>query len=157
MTSINIFTLGCSKWLELLLTSQRGTREVCWSQAVDPISGWIYSWKTFYRKRNGAVVIRQSIGWSGNKKHQMVFSQYLRESTREFCVQQFFPVQTCRKASLPSPPPKPQVKQLGEHVCPLKWPQSNCLRHLCAGYCIGCSAARVVRQHITVQTLFKYL
>lgn len=62
-----------------------------------------------------------------------------------------------RGAPLPSPPLEPQVKQFAQHACPRKCHQSNCPRHLCASYCIGCSAAGVVRQQVTVQISFKYL
>lgn len=34
---MSTFTLGCPKSPELLLTSQHGTREVCWSRAVAPV------------------------------------------------------------------------------------------------------------------------
>lgn len=155
MTSTNIFTLGYSKWPELLLTSQRGTHEVCWSQAVDPVSGWIYSWKTFYRKRNRAVVTRQSTGWSGNKKHQMFFSQYFRPN--RILSAAVLPCSDLQEGTIPIPTSKISGEAVRRTQLPTEVAPDNCLKHLCAGYCIGCGAARVVRQHITVRILFKYL
>lgn len=121
------------------------------SQSVDESTAEKHS------TERGARLLWQSMGWSGNKKHQIFFPQNFRENIREFCVRQFSRVQTCTKAPLPSPPLKPHVKQFGQHVWPLKCHQGNCPRHLCASYCIGCSVARVVRQQVTVQILFKYL
>lgn len=86
-----------------------------------------------------------------------VFFPELQGNIRELCVCQLSRVKTCAEAPLPSPPLEPQVKQFGQHACPLKCHRSNCPRHLCASYCIGCSAAGVVRQQVTVQISFKYL
>lgn len=85
------------------------------------------------------------------------FSQNFRANIRELCVCQLSRVQSCAEAPLPSPPLQPQVKQFEQHVCPLKCHQSDCPRHLCASYCIGCSAAGVVRQQVTVQISFQDL